>query len=143
MHAVNVLIAIVSDINTDVTDKAEVEVRKLRAQRIIDEDALMSQSERRDRGCFPEYLEVLQARAPDEPPSEIINVEAKMKENHEAMVAKHEQMETKLGEVEADMNAKLDTLTAMMERLLAQEFYTTRYSGAAETSALQQRTDRR
>jgi hypothetical protein len=57
-----VLIAIVSDINTDVTEKAEVEVRKLRAQRIIDEDALMSESERSDQKCFPEYLEVMQAR---------------------------------------------------------------------------------
>jgi hypothetical protein len=77
-NAVNVLIAIVSDINTDVAETAEVEVRKLRAQRIVDEDALMSHSQR-DRNKFPEYLEVLQARSPDGgPPSEGALLEKKV-----------------------------------------------------------------
>ena len=76
-NAVNVLIAIVSDINTDVAETAEVEVRKLRAQRIVDEDALMSHSQR-DRNKFPEYLEVLQAQSPEEPPSEGALLEKKV-----------------------------------------------------------------
>ena len=100
------LIAIVSDINTDVTETAEVEVRKLRTQRIIDEDALMSKHERTDPGCFPEFLEILQARPPDNPPSK---VEKRI-----------DAVETKLGQVEANMNAKVDELKAMMAQLLAQ-----------------------
>eukprot|EP01047_Picozoa_sp_COSAG01_P114841 COSAG01_NODE_43502_length_429_cov_0.848485_1_plen_56_part_10 len=51
----------------------------MRAQRIVDEDALMSHSQRRDRDKFPEYLEVLQARSPDGgPPSEGALLEKKV-----------------------------------------------------------------
>ena len=65
--AVNVLIAIVSDVYACVAETAAVEVRKLRAQRIIDEEAAMSGSDRSNPAYFPEFLEVLQEEPKVEP----------------------------------------------------------------------------
>jgi SMC interacting uncharacterized protein involved in chromosome segregation len=117
-----------------------VEARKLRAQTIIDEESLMSDADRANPDYFPKYLQVLQATEGKEEVwaglsgkmvSEIMKVEDKMKENHEAMSAKHEQMaqamsakhdamETRVSEVEAKLSAQMGELKAMMAELLAE-----------------------
>ena len=65
----NVLIAIVSDRYNEVMETAEVEVRKLRALMIVEEQALMSSAEKRDEQYFPPYLEVLQSNPQVQPSS--------------------------------------------------------------------------
>ena len=65
----------------------EVESRKARIQLIIDEEALMSQSELDNEKLFPQSIEVLQAHRRPEPPwaglggkmaSEVKNVDNKV-----------------------------------------------------------------
>ena len=96
------LIAIVSDINTEVTETAVIEVRKLRAQRIIDEEALMSATAKANREYFPEFMEVLQAKAS----GRTGNVEERVEELAV-------QMNSKMGSVDE----KVDKLTAEMLEL--------------------------
>ena len=67
----NVLIAIVSDRYNEVMETAEVEVRKLRALMIVEEQALMSSAEKRDEQYFPPYLEVLQSNVQPSSSSEL------------------------------------------------------------------------
>jgi hypothetical protein len=100
----------------------------------------MSDAARANPDYFPKYLQVLQATEGKEEVwaglsgkmvSEIMKVEDKMKENHEAMaqamLAKHEQMETRVSEVEAKLSAQvagvaseMGELKAMMAQLLAE-----------------------
>ena len=61
----NVLIAIVSERFNVVMETAEVEVRKLRAELMINDEARMSDAERSNAEWFPEYLEVLQVDSAD------------------------------------------------------------------------------
>ena len=62
----NLLIAIMSDSYERVKDGEELEARKLTAQTIIDEEAMMSQADRDNPEYFPPYLEVLRANEPPE-----------------------------------------------------------------------------
>ena len=104
-----------------------------RAQNVIDCEALMSDADRQNPAYFPKFLQVLRATEGKEEVwaglsgkmvSEIMKVEDKMKENHEAMaqamLAKHEQMETRVNEVEAKLSAQMGELKAMMAELLAE-----------------------
>ena len=58
----NLLIAIMSDTYERVMERNEVESRMARIQDIIDEEALMSKSERRDPQLFPAFLQVLHSQ---------------------------------------------------------------------------------
>jgi hypothetical protein len=57
----NLLIAIMGDSYEKVKESEVVEARKLRAQTIIDEEALMNDADRANPEYFPKYLQVLRA----------------------------------------------------------------------------------
>ena len=62
----NLLIAIMSDSYEKVKDGEVVEALKLRAETIISEEAMMSETEWAKIEFFPRYLEVMQATEPPE-----------------------------------------------------------------------------
>ena len=64
----NLLIAIMSDSYERVKDGEELEARKLTAQTIIDEEALMSQSDLDNPLLFPQSIQVLQSHKKPERP---------------------------------------------------------------------------
>ena len=57
----NLLTAIMADSYEKVKESEIVEARKMRAQTIIDEEALMSDADRANPEYFPQYLQVLRA----------------------------------------------------------------------------------
>jgi hypothetical protein len=57
----NLLIAIMADSYEKVKESEVVEARKLRAETIIDEEALMSDADLANPGYFPRFLQVLRA----------------------------------------------------------------------------------
>jgi hypothetical protein len=57
----NLLIAIMGDSYEKVKESEVVEARRLRAQTIIDEEALMSDADLANPDDFPEFLQVLRA----------------------------------------------------------------------------------
>ena len=148
----NLLIAIMADSYEKVKESEVVEARKLRAQTIIDEEALMSDVDRGNAEYFPKYLQVLRATEGKEEVwaglsgkmvSEIMKVEDKMKDNHEALVAqqevaakqqevaakhrqemaaKQQEMAAKQHEIDArvsEVATEIGELKAMMTQLLA------------------------
>ena len=98
----NVLIAIVSDRYNEVMETAEVEVRKLRALMIVEEQALMSSAEKRDEQYFPPYLEVLQSNVQPSSSSELSELRGEVWK-----------VESKVDAMAADMAA----MKALMEGL--------------------------
>ena len=134
LSAVNVLIAIVSEIYVEVAETAEVEVRKLRARRIIDEEAAMWDSERRNPGYFPEFLEVLGRVT--EPPEDVwagvsgqissvkgdvvgvkSDVGLKFSAMDEKVETKFSAMDEKVDKLAADMTEQMAAQTEQMAEL--------------------------
>ena len=121
----NLLIAIMADSYEKVKESEVVEARKLRAQTIIDEEALMSDADRQNPAYFPKFLQVLRATEGKEEVwaglsgkmvSEILKVEDKMKENHEAMNAEVASVKSDVASVKSDVAE----LKAMVAQLLEQ-----------------------
>ena len=103
----------------------EVESRKARVQLILDEEALMSDADKQNPAYFPKFLQVLRATEGKEEVwaglsgkmvSEIMKVEDKMKENHEAMNAEVASVKSS----QEKMAAEVAELKAMMAQLLEQ-----------------------
>jgi hypothetical protein len=121
----NLLIAIMADSYEKVKESEVVEARKLRAQTIIDEEALMSDADRQNPAYFPKFLQVLRATEGREEVwaglsgkmvSEILKVEEKMKENHEATNAEIASVKSDVASVKSDVAE----LKAMVAQLLEQ-----------------------
>ena len=123
----NVLIAIVSDIFSEVMETAEVEVRKLRATTIIDAQALMGKAARRNEAHFPHYLEVLQPHVAT-PPSEVSelraeiatvesNLQVKVEGVESNLQSKVESVEGKVEGVEGKVDAMADDVAKIMQLL--------------------------
>eukprot|EP01046_Picozoa_sp_COSAG06_P008754 COSAG06_NODE_447_length_15632_cov_47.212193_5_plen_1473_part_00 len=113
----NLLIAIMADSYEKVKESEVVEARKLRAQTIIDEEALMSDADRQNPTYFPKFLQVLRATEGKEEVwaglsgkmvSEIMKVEEKMKENHEAMNAEVASVKSDVAELKAMITQLLE-----------------------------------
>ena len=90
----NLLIAIMADSYEKVKESEVVEARKLRAQTIIDEEALMNDKDRSNPDYFPRYLQVLRATEGKEEVwaglsgkmvSEILKVEDKLVETERGL----------------------------------------------------------
>jgi len=103
----NVLIAIVSDRYNEVMETAEVEVRKLRALMIVQLQAMMSESDKRNPEHFPPYLEVLQAGSAEAP--------SEMGELRERM----DKMDEKVDRVTALLEAQRDAAAADTADIMA------------------------
>ena len=102
----NVLIAIVSDRYNDVMQTAEVKVRKLRAEAIIETHALIGAQNKGDEDKYPEYVETLQ---PD-----TVVAPCKVSELRAAM-------QTEVGEVKEQVDAvrrDVAKLTELVERMV-------------------------
>ena len=125
----NLLIAIMSDSYEKVKDGEVVEARKLTAQTIIDEEAMMSEEDRSNKAYFPEFLEVLQAT--DEPEVVWLGVSGqisklgvkvdekvdKVDEKIDSVDDKVEKLATQMNENVKSMDGKVDMLAAEMSEL--------------------------
>ena len=134
----NLLIAIMADSYEKVKESEVVEARKLRAQTIIDEEALMSEAARSNPAYFPRFLQVLRATEDKEEVwaglsgkmvSEILKVEEQVSSVERGLKAeisgKQAQMDTKLGQVEksvsdlstsgAEMATKVDGMATKVD----------------------------
>jgi hypothetical protein len=95
----NVQIAIVSERFNEVMETADVEVRRLRAELMINDEARMSDAERSNKAWFPDYLEVLQVEGCDP------QTGCSQSENAAA------------GEAQAAANAKIDAISDKQDAL--------------------------
>jgi predicted Holliday junction resolvase-like endonuclease len=115
----NLLIAIMSDSYERVKEGEAVEALKLRAETIINEEAMMSEAEWKNKDWFPEYLEVMQATEPPEivwsgVSGAISDLERTMGKKVETVA---NDLEGKIDKVASDLEDKMDEVSSKMEAL--------------------------
>jgi hypothetical protein len=123
----NLLIAIMGDAYEKVKEREVVEARKLQAQVIIDEEAMMHADGKCDNAkLFPEFLEVLQGLEP--PPPEwagvsgaVSLVEAQVAALRAETTEKVERVEAQVKEGQEKMAAEMVELKTMIAQLLVQQ----------------------
>jgi hypothetical protein len=114
----NVLIAIVSELYTNVMVTADVEVYQRRAEAIIAEEALMSPADLVNKAFFPQFLEVLQVAAGEEKVEQV-----KVSEVQEDVAQLHatvEEVRTELKDEIGKMTQQMSKLEALVVQVLEQ-----------------------